>query len=228
MSPRTLLLDPALERYLEELLPEPPPLRALREATDRLAEREMRSSTLQLQLLAFLLRLQGAEQVLEIGCFTGYGTLALALALPPHGRVVTLDLEPRWMELGRPFWEQAGVADRILFREGPAEATLRELLREGGPEQFDLVYIDADKTSYPTYGRLGCELLRPGGLLAADNIFLGGRVADDREAARRPQVAAMRRFLTRLQRDPGLDVTVVPVGDGLLLARKRKTQIPAP
>jgi len=219
MSPKTLLLDPRLESYLAALLPEHPALAALREETDRLEEGEMRSSTLQMQLIALLLRLMGAKRAVEIGCFTGYGALAMALALPADGRVVTIDVNTDWPELGRRYWRAAGVAGRICLRIGPAERELERLLAEEGPGSFDFAYIDADKKNYPRYAELALELLRPGGLLAADNVLWRGWVADPEPADRQGRI--LRRFNARMAREPRVaELVVLPLGDGLLLARK--------
>ena len=218
MSPRTLLLDERLHRWLlREGIEEHPALRALREATDRLPEAEMRSSSEQMALLALVLRLLHARRVLEVGCFTGYGALAMALALPEDGQVVTVDVNRHWAELGRRYWREAGVEARIRFVEGEALAVLDRLVAAG--ERFDLIYLDADKKRYPAYRERAVLLLRPGGVLAADNVFWNGEVADP--AVRSRQVEALRRFVREARADPRLAaVVVVPVGDGLLLAQR--------
>jgi len=219
VSPRTVGLDPRLHEWLlREGIAEHPALRALREETDRLPEAEMRSSTEQMALLAFLLRLMGARRVLEVGCFTGYGALAMALALPEDGEVVTVDVNRAWAELGRRHWRAAGVEGRIRFVEGEALAVLDRMLAEGGAGTFDLVYVDADKKRYPDYWTRAVALVRPGGLVAADNVFWEGRVADPGDRSR--QVAGIRRLVRAARTDPRVEALVVPVGDGLLLARR--------
>lgn len=220
MSPRTPGWPEAVHDFLlRRGLREHPALVALREETDRLEHANMRSSAEQMQLVAFLLETMGATRVLEIGCFTGYGALAMALALPPDGRVVTLDVNEDWAAIGRRFWRQAGVEERIEFRCGEALATLEALLREGAAGTFDFVYVDADKKSYPRYYELGLRLLREGGVLAADNVLWGGAVADPSDRSR--QVEAIRRFLDLAREDPDVGFCTLPIGDGLALVRKR-------
>ena len=191
----------------------------MREETDRLALAEMRSSAEQMQLIALLLEVMGAVRVLQIGCFTGYGTLAMALALPPHGRVVTLDVNPHWAELGRRYWQAAGVAERIALRVGEASATLAQMLAAGEAGLYDFVYIDADKERYPEYFEQALRLVRVGGIVAADNMLWGGAVADP--AATSDSVLALRRLLARARNDPSLSLCTLPVGDGLLRVRRR-------
>ena len=220
MSPRTLELSEPLYAYYRQVgLREHPVLAALREATDALPDGGMRSSAEQTQLLAFLAELMGASRALEVGCFTGYTTLALAQALPPDGRVVTLEADERWPAVGRPYWERAGVAGRIELRLGPAEAGLRALLAEGAAGSFDLAYIDADKKGYATYYELALELVRPGGLVALDNVLWGGAVADPDDRSR--QTEALRGLNARLHGDERVGLVMLPVGDGLTLLRKR-------
>ncbi len=220
MSPRSLALDDRLYAYYRSVgLREHPALAALREATDALPDGSMRSSAEQAQLLAFLVELTGAKRVLEVGCFTGYGTLAMALALPPDGRLVTLDANDDWPAVGRPFWEQAGVAPRIELRLGLAEDGMRGLLAEDGPASFDLVYVDADKKRYGTYYDLALELTRPGGVVALDNVLWRGRVADPDDGSR--QTETLRVLNARLHADGQVSLVMLPIGDGLTLTRKR-------
>ncbi len=220
MSPRTPGLDERLYAYLLEVgLREHPELRALREETDRLAEGEMRSSAEQAQLLAFLIELMGAERVLEVGCFTGYATLAMALALPPHGQVTTLDVNADWAAIGRRHWQRAGVAEKISLRLGLALDSLDALLAEGVGDSFDLVYLDADKKHYEAYLERALALVRPGGVIAADNVLWHGAVADPADRSR--QTRALRRFNRRVHDDPRLALCMVPIGDGLTLLRRR-------
>jgi predicted O-methyltransferase YrrM len=220
VSPRSLALDDRLYAYYRSVgLREHPALAALREATDALPDGSMRSSAEQAQLLAFLVELTGAKRVLEVGCFTGYGTLAMALALPPDGRLVTLDANDDWPAVGRPFWEQAGVAPRIELRLGLAEDGMRGLLAEDGPASFDLVYVDADKKRYGTYYDLALELTRPGGVVALDNVLWRGRVADPDDGSR--QTETLRVLNARLHADGQVSLVMLPIGDGLTLTRKR-------
>jgi predicted O-methyltransferase YrrM len=218
VSRRTLPLDDRLQAFvLEHGVREHPAQVGLREATARLPEADMQSSPEQMQLLGLLLRLIGARRVLEIGCFTGYGALSMALHLPEDGRVVTLDAERDWPEIGRPFWRDAGVAERIELRLGPAKDSLRALQEQG--EVFDLAYIDADKRGYDHYYEASLALVRPGGLVALDNMLWGGRIADPAETA--PQVRVLRALAAKIRDDERVDMALLPVGDGVALVRRR-------
>ena len=155
--------------------------------------------------------------MLEIGCFTGYGALAMALALPPDGRVVTLDVNEHWPAIGRSHWERAGVADRVELRIGLALDSLDGLAAEGAA--FDLAYVDADKKLYDTYYERALALVRPGGVIALDNILWGGAVADPDDDERQTEI--LRALTTKIRDDPRVSPVLLPVGDGVLLARKR-------
>jgi O-methyltransferase len=220
VSQRTLGLDPRLHDYVVAVgTREHPCQRALREATDALPDGGMRSSPEQVQLLALLLELIGASRVLEIGCFTGYGALGMALALPPSGRVVTLDVNADWAAIGRRWWRAAGVEDRIELRLGLALDSLDRLLAEGVGASFDLVYVDADKRSYDTYYERALDLVRPGGIVALDNMLWGGAVADPAETGH--QALALRELSRKIQADRRVTPCLLPIGDGLTLARRR-------
>jgi predicted O-methyltransferase YrrM len=225
MSPRTLALDAALQSWLDAFGGrEPPILAELREATDRLPDANMRSSTLQMQLLALLIELTSAERVLEIGCFTGYGTLAMATALPPRGRIVTLDVNDEWTSIGRAHWQKAGVAERIELRLGLAMDSIEQLFAEGAGQRFDLVYVDAEKKRYPDYYEAALDLLRPGGLVALDNMLWKGAVVDPADQSR--QTETLRALTRTIHSDRRVTPVLLPIGDGLLLARKRGTMLP--
>jgi caffeoyl-CoA O-methyltransferase len=220
MSPRTQGLADDLRDYLRTVgLREHPALAALRRETDALPEGGMRSSAEQAQLLAFLLELLGARRVLEIGCFTGYGTLAMALALPEGGRVVTLDVNDHWAALGRRHWQAAGVEGRIELRLGLALEGLDRLLAAGEAASFDLAYVDADKKLYDAYYERALALVRPGGVVALDNVLWGGAVADACDRSR--QAETLRALNAKIHGDPRVSMVLLPVGDGLTLARKR-------
>ena len=220
MSPRTIDLSDRLHDYLLEVgLREHPALRVLRQATDALSDGGMRSSTEQAQLLAFLIELTGARRVLEIGCFTGYGTLAMALALPSDGTVVTLDVNADWAEIGRAQWLAAGVADRIELRLGLALESLDRLLAEGAAGSFDLVYVDADKKLYDSYYERALALTRPGGVVALDNVLWRGEVANPDNHDH--QTRAVRALNAKIHGDDRVSPVLLPIGDGLMLARRR-------
>ena len=218
MSPRAPEMSKRLHDYvLSQGLREHPVLRELRVLTDALPEASMRSSAEQMQLLALLIELIGAKRVLEIGCFTGYGSLAMALALPPDGRVVTLDVNEHWPAIGRRHWEHAGVADRIELRVGLAADSLEQLAAEGAV--FDLAYVDADKKLYDTYYERALALVRPGGIIALDNVLWSGAVADP--ADQDHQTLVLRTLNAKVRDDARVTSVLLPVGDGVLLTRKR-------
>ena len=220
MSPRTLAVSDRLQAYLLEVgLREHPELRRLRLKTDAMPDGGMRSSAEQAQLLAFLIELTGAGQVLEIGCFTGYGTLAMALALPASGRVTTLDVNDDWAGIGRAHWHAAGVLERIELRLGLALESLDGLLAEGKAGSFDLAYVDADKKLYDTYYERALALVRPGGVVALDNVLWRGRVADAADTDR--QTETLRALNAKIHADARVTPVLLPLGDGLTLARRR-------
>ncbi|MFO7314869.1 O-methyltransferase [Rhodothermus marinus] len=220
MSRRTLPLNDALYEYLLEVsLREPEVLRLLRAETARHPRAEMQIAPEQGQFMALLARLIGARRALEIGVFTGYSALWVALALPPDGQLIACEVNEAYTAVARRYWEAAGVADRIALRLGPALKTLEALLAEGAAGTFDLVFIDADKETYDAYYERALELVRPGGLILLDNLLMGGRVADP--AHREPPVEAIRRLNEKLCRDPRVDYALLPIADGLGLARRR-------
>jgi predicted O-methyltransferase YrrM len=173
----------------------------------------------QAQLMAFLVELIGARRVLEIGCFAGYSALAMALALPADGRLVTLEANAEPVEIGRRAWQAAGVEDRIEVRLGLATESLEQLIAEGAAGSFDLVFIDADKKSYDAYYERALVLVRPGGLILLDNMLWGGAVADPADRTR--QAASLRTLAAKLHRDERIALALLPLGDGLALARRR-------
>ncbi len=171
------------------------------------------------QLLAMLVGLTGAEQVLEIGTFTGYSTLCMARALPSGGRLVTCDISERWTRVARRYWTRAGVSDRIELRLGDGAQTMAELLAERGPGTFDLVFIDADKTGYAHYYEQALVHLRAGGLVVLDNTLYFGRVADP--DADDPDTEAIRALNASLHGDGRVDLSMLVMADGITLARKK-------
>jgi caffeoyl-CoA O-methyltransferase len=179
----------------------------------------MQVSPEQGQFMALLVRLLGARRCLEVGTFTGYSALACALALPPDGRLVTLDISAEWTAVARRHWLDAGVADRIDLRLGPAAGSLAALLAEGAADSFDFAFVDADKTGYDAYYELALQLVRPGGLIAFDNVLWSGRVADPN--AQDADTTALRALNRKLHADARVDLSMLPIGDGLTLARRR-------
>jgi predicted O-methyltransferase YrrM len=222
MTRRTLPLTDRLYDYLlAASLREHPALARLRAATARLPEAGMQTAPEQGQLMALLVELCGARRVLEIGCFTGYGTLAMALALPPDGRLLTLDVNPEWVALGQRAWREAGVAEKIEVRFGLALASLDQLIAGGASGSFDLAYIDADKKNYDAYYERSLVLVRPGGLILIDNVLWGGLVADPENTDH--QTETLRALNAKLRDDGRVSLALLPIGDGLTLARKRPT-----
>ena len=219
MSPRTLGLDAALHRYLLEVsVREEPAARALREYTATLPEAVMQISPEQGQFLRLLLRLMNAVRVLEVGTFTGYSALCMAQAVGARGQVVCLDRSAEWTAVAREYWARAGVDGRIELRLGDARDSLERLRAEGAAGRFDFAFLDADKERYAAYYELLLELVRPGGVIAVDNTLWSGRVADP--AAQEPETAAIRAFNAALAADERVLLSLVPIGDGLTLARK--------
>ena len=219
MSPRTLGLSEAVSQYLVQVgLREPNVLRSVREETARLPGAHMQIAPEQGQLMALLAGLINARSCLEIGTFTGYSTLALALALPPEGCIVTCEIDEAFAAIARNHWQRAGVAHKVDLRLGPALATLDNMLGGGEAEQFDMAFIDADKENILSYYERCLSLTKLGGLLLIDNTLWGGTLADP--ADRDPVTEALRMLNSRVHSDPRVEMVLVPIGDGLTLARK--------
>ena len=220
MSARTLAMTDALYDYLlAHSLREPGVLARLRETTQAMPQASMQISPEQGQFMALLVRLMGARRCLEVGTFTGYSSTAVALALPADGRVLCLDVSEEFTRHAREAWREAGVEDKIELRLAPARETLAKLIDDGEAGRFDFAFIDADKANYPHYYEAALELLRPGGLIAVDNTLWSGRVADPADTSE--DTGAIRAFNDRVHDDARVDVSLVPIGDGLTLARKR-------
>ena len=179
----------------------------------------MQISPEQGQLMGFLVELTGAKQILEVGTFTGYSALSMALALPATGRIVTCDLSEEWTAVATRYWQEAGIANRIDLRLAPAQETIAALLAEGAAGTFDMVFIDADKENYDTYYEQSLRLLRTGGIVMFDNVFWGGRVSDLSHTE--PSTVAIRALNSKLHSDERVSLAIVPIGDGLTLVRKR-------
>ncbi|HSO42921.1 MAG TPA: class I SAM-dependent methyltransferase [Rhodospirillales bacterium] len=219
MSNRTIGLSEELYDYLLAVsLREPEILAELRQETMALAQRSMQIAPEQGQFMALLVRLLGARRILEIGTFTGYSALAMALAMPPDGRIVACDVSEEWTRIARRYWQRAGVGPRIDLRLAPAVETLEALIAAGDAGTFDFAFIDADKETYIDYYERALTLLRPGGLIAVDNTLWGGSVINPDKTD--PGTSAIRAFNAALYGDARVDLSLVPIGDGLTLARK--------
>jgi caffeoyl-CoA O-methyltransferase len=217
---RQLHLDERLYRYLvEHSVREPQVLRELREETAKLPMAGMQIGPDQGQFMALLVKLMGAKRCLEIGVFTGYSSLSVALALPPDGKIIACDVSEEWTAIARRYWEKAAVAQKIDLRLGPALATLDALRSQDGDGSFDFAFIDADKGNYLAYYERCLQLLRRGGLIAVDNTLWSGDVANPDN--QKSDTVSLRRFNEALHRDERIDLAMLPVGDGLTLALKR-------
>jgi caffeoyl-CoA O-methyltransferase len=219
MAGRYLPLDDRLYGYvLAHSLREHPAQAALREATRTHPHAGMQIAPEQGQLMAMLARLTGARRAIEIGVFTGYSALAVALALPDDGTLLACDISDEYTRIGRPFWEQAGVAHKIDLKLARATKTLDRALEAGGAGTFDFAFIDADKTSYDAYYERCLQLVRTGGLIVVDNTLWGGAVAGDAQDA---DTVALRALNEKIHRDERVDMVMLPFSDGVTLARKR-------
>ena len=219
MTGRFLSLDDNLSSYvLAHTGREHPAQAALREATRSHAYAGMQIAPDQAQLMALLVRLLGARRTIEIGVFTGYSALSVALALPDDGRVLACDINATYVDVGRPHWQAAGVAHKIDVQIGPALVTLDARVAAGEAGHYDFAFIDADKTGYDVYYERPLRLLRPGGLVAIDNTMWGGSVARPAQDA---DTAALQRLNEKIHADARVELSLLPVGDGLTLVRKR-------
>jgi len=221
MSRRTIEVTDRLHAYmLETSLRETPLAARLRAETEALGRPAgMQISPEQGQFMALIVALTGARRIVEVGTFTGYSALAMAAALPPDGSLVACDVSEEWTAIARRYWAEAGVAERIDLRLAPAAETLDALADEGWSGTVDLGFIDADKTNYARYYEALLGLLRPGGLVMVDNVLWGGAVVDPDDTSE--DTAAIRAFNAALARDERVDLSLLPIGDGLTLARKR-------
>ncbi len=220
MSVRTINLDERLYRYLlEHSLREHPVQRELREATRDMPHAGMQIGPEQGQLMALLVRLLDARRTIEVGVFTGYSALSVALALPADGRLVACDVNEEWTAMARKYWAKANVAERIDLHLAPALQTLDELIAAGEAGRYDFAFIDADKPNYPGYYERCLLLLRAGGLIAVDNTLWSGAVADPANNDR--DTVAIRAFNDALHRDARVEISLLPIGDGLTLALKK-------
>lgn len=219
MQKKTIGLDQGLYNYLLDVsVQEPKVLQTLREETANHPAAIMQIAPEQGQFMALLVKLLGAKKTLEIGVFTGYSSLVVALALPPDGKIIACDVDEESTSIARRYWQEAGVIDKIDLRIAPALATLDKLIAEGEAGTFDFAFIDADKRNYENYYEKALQLIRAGGLIAVDNVLWFGKVADPDDEDKR--TVAIRAFNRKLAGDERVKVSLVPIADGLTLALK--------
>ena len=213
------LTEPLYEYILSQSLCETSAQAALRKRTDEHEMARMQISADQGQFMALLIKLMGARNIIEIGTYTGYSALCFAQALPEDGKIIACDISKEWTAIGQPYWEQAGVEDKIDLRIAPAEKTLRALIDTPEKGQFDFCFIDADKTNQLKYYDSCLQLIRPGGVIAIDNVLWGGSVIDTSDQSE--DTVAIREFNRFVYNDDRVEISLVPIGDGLTLARKK-------
>lgn len=220
MSARTLSMTDELHHYMLSVsVQQTDVMRALRDETAKMSNGGMQISAEQGQFMALLMKILGAKRTLEVGVFTGYSALAVAQALPEDGRIIACDVSEEFTSVARRYWAEAGVAHKIDLRIGPALEALEKLLAAGESGTFDFAFIDADKVNYDAYYEAALKLVRPGGLVAIDNTLWSGKVAD--ASAQDEATVVLRALNEKLHHDERVDVSLLPLGDGLTLARKK-------
>ena len=220
MTARSAFLDERVQKYITDAtVDEHPVLARLRAETAPMPNAGMQIGADQGRFMQFLAQTIGARRYVEVGVFTGYSSLAIALALPPDGKILACDVSEGYTAVARRYWREAGVEEKIDLRLAPAVQTLDAVLRDE-PETFDLAFIDADKESVDAYYERCLGLIRPGGIIMIDNVLWDGRVADPSEND--ADTVALRKINAKASRDPRVDAVLLSIGDGLLLARKRE------
>lgn len=220
MSAKTIFLDQPVYDYLRDVsLRESEVMLALRHETAELEMAMMQIAPEQGQFMTLLVQLLGVRRAIEVGTFTGYSALAIAMGLPEDGCLIACDISDEWTAIGKRYWRLAGQADKIELRLAPAIETLDGLLNDGQAGEFDFAFIDADKESYLNYYERCLQLLRPGGLIVVDNVLWDGSVAEPEN--QKPDTCAIREFNLFVKHDTRIDISMIPVGDGLSLIRKR-------
>ncbi len=220
MSNRTISVSDALYRYILDVsLREAPVLRKLREETAAHPKAQMQISPEQGQFMAMVVKLTAARRCIEVGVFTGYSSLSVAMALPHDGQIIACDVSEEFTDIAKRYWAEAQVEEKIDLHLAPALETLDELLEDEKQNQFDFAFIDADKANYSAYYERVLKLLRPGGLVAVDNTLWSGSVIDQSDDSE--DTVAIRAFNEMIFADERVDISLLPLGDGLTLARKK-------
>jgi len=220
MSSRTLFLTNELYEYMiSSSVRETDILRQLRKETQQDPMANMQISPEQGQFMSLLVQLIRAKKTLEIGVYTGYSALCVALALPSHGQIIACDINEEWASIAKRYWQKAEVSEKIDFRLTPGIETMDRLLSNGHAQTFDFIFIDADKQEYGSYYKWGIELLRTGGLIAIDNVFWSGKVVHS--AFNDKDTQAIRKLNEKLYEDERIELSMIPISDGLTLAMKR-------
>jgi predicted O-methyltransferase YrrM len=224
MSNNTLYLNDALYDYMKKIaLREPDLLFELRRETSRDPMHIMQISPEQGRFMAFLTKLINATRAIEIGVYTGYSSLCVAMAMPSEGRMVVCDVNEQWTDIARDYWEKAGVVEKIDLRLGPAVDSLDTLMQENGHQgAYDFAFIDADKENYDAYYERCLNLVRPNGLILIDNAFWQGSVADLKTVD--PAASHIRQLNQKIRDDQRVDMSLLPIGDGLMLVRKKRSR----
>jgi predicted O-methyltransferase YrrM len=221
MSAQPTYLTDSLYAYLLKVsLRESSVLQQLRSETSKLPSAIMQISPDQGQFMALLVELIGARKTIELGVFTGYSTLAVAAALPQDGYILACDISTEWTTMAQTYWQKAGVSHKIDLQIAPAQQTLQKAIDAGKSGQFDFAFIDADKESYALYYEQCLQLIRPGGLIAFDNVLWSGKVADQNNQDK--STVIIRELNQKLHKDNRVSISLVPIADGLLLARKKQ------
>lgn len=214
---RSLVPEP-VEQYIARVATQETPVQQkLRAETAQMAEAGMQIGADQGAFFALLIRATGARRAIEVGTFTGYSALAVAAALPEDGKLIACDVSEEWTAIGRRYWKEAGVSEKIDLRIGPATETLAKLLSTEGPSSFDFAFIDADKPAYDAYYEACLKLIKPNGLIAIDNVLWSGKVADD--TVHDASTDALRALNEKVARDPRVEACLLTVGDGVMLVR---------
>ncbi len=220
MSNRTIQLDDRLYAYLQSVaVREPQTLTQLRTETNQHPQAVMQIAPDQGQFMGLLIQLLGVKKAIEVGTFTGYSALVMALAMPADGHIITCDVNPQDTAIAQRYWAAAGVSNKIELRLGNAIETLQNLLDQGAAHTFDLAFIDADKSGYPQYYEACLKLLRPGGLILIDNVLWSGAVADPTITDQRTTI--LRELNSQIHQDDRVNISLLPIGDGLTLAMKK-------